>query len=84
MQLQTATEDIRRIRSVKIENDKKNVHMKEEHQTELTRQKKAYSDLERTFNTQVSELKLQLSSQQENYETLLQNFSELRRALTNK
>jgi hypothetical protein len=84
MELQTATEDIKRIRSVKIENDKKNVHMKEEDHAELTRQKKAYSDLERTFNLQVSELKLQLSSQQEKHETLLQNFSELRLALTNK
>lgn len=56
--------------------------MKEEHQAELTRQKKAYNDLERTFNSQVSDLKLKLTSQQAQQELLLQNFSELKRALT--
>ena len=69
---------------MKIKNDKKHFLAKEEHQAELTRQKKAYSDLERTFNLQVSDLKLKLASQQEQQKALLDNFMELRRAVTNK
>ena len=84
MELQATKEDIRRHRSLKIENDKKHVLMKEEHQAELTRQKKAYSDLERAFNTQVSELKQKLSNQQEQQESMLKNLSELRRAFSDK
>ena len=84
VELQSTTEDIKKLRVVKSENDRKHFLAKEEHQAELTRQKKAYSDLERTFNSQVSDLKLKLKSQQEQQALLLQNFSELRRELTNK
>ena len=84
IELQATTEEIKKLRSLKIENDKKHVHAKEEHQAELTRQKKAYSDLERTFNSQVSDLKHELASQQEQQKSLLDNFKELRRAVANK
>ena len=82
MELQAMTEEFRKLRVLKTENDKKHFRMKEEHQAELTRQKKAYSDLERTFNTQVSQLKLNLASQQDQQEKLLQNFAEFKSAFT--
>ena len=84
MEFQATTEEIKRLRSLKIDNDKKHVLMKEEHQAELTRQKKAYSDLEKTFNTQVSELKEKLKSQQEQHHLMLQTLSELRRDFKDK
>ncbi|XP_046861348.1 A-kinase anchor protein 13-like isoform X2 [Xenia sp. Carnegie-2017] len=83
MEMQATTEEMKKVRLQKTENDKRHMLMKEEHQAELTRQKKDYEDLEKTFNNQVAELKLKLNSQQEKHNALLKNFEQLKGYLSN-
>ena len=80
-QFHYAENEIQKLRTAKYKNDKQQLILKEAHQAELTRQKKTYNDLERTFNEQVQEQNLKLKNQQEQHQDQLRNFNELRQAL---